>query len=113
MPVVKTLPVTVAMLEAIVDGAECSGARTDLCLARVSVIGYATSLRFNELVHISSLRTLQLKRLHVNSDPQSKTDQLRKGNKVVISWTGSKLCLVSIIEKYMGLFSVIYISPHH
>ena len=62
MPVVKTLPVTVAMLEAIVDGAECSGARTDLCLARVSVIGYAMSLHFNELVHISKLRTLQLKR---------------------------------------------------
>ena len=61
-PVVKTLPVTVAMLEAIVDGAECSGAQTDLCLARVSVIGYATSLRFNELVYISRLRTLQLKR---------------------------------------------------
>ena len=62
MPVVKTLPVAVAMLEAIVDIAECSGARTDLCLARVNVIGYATSLRFNELVHISRLRTLQLKR---------------------------------------------------
>ena len=40
--------------------------------------------------------------------PQSKTDQLRKGNKVVISQTGSKLCLVSIIEKYMALFSLIY-----
>ena len=43
--------------------------------------------------------------------PQSKIDQLRKGNKVVISQTGSKLCLVSIIEKYMALFSLIYISP--
>ena len=61
VPVVKMLPVTMAMLEAIVPS-ECSGARTDLCLARVSVIGYATSLRFNELVHISKLRTLQLKR---------------------------------------------------
>ena len=62
MPVVKTLPVTVAMLEAIVDGTECSEARTDLCLARVSVIGYAGSLHFTELVHISRLKTLQLKR---------------------------------------------------
>ena len=43
--------------------------------------------------------------------PQSKTDQLRKGNKVVISRPGSKLCLVSIIEKYIALFSLIYISP--
>ena len=49
---------TVTMLEAIVDIVECLGARIDLCLARVSVIGYATSLRFNELVHISRLRTL-------------------------------------------------------
>ena len=45
--------------------------------------------------------------------PQGKTDQLRKGNKVVISWTGSKLCLVSIIEKYMALYSLIYILSHH
>ena len=58
MPIVKTLPVTVTMLEAIADIVECLGARIDLCLARVSVIGYATSLRFNELVHISRLRTL-------------------------------------------------------
>ena len=62
VPVVKTLPVTVTMLEAIVDIAECLGAQTDLCLARVSVIGYATSLRFNKLVHISRLRILQVKR---------------------------------------------------
>ena len=62
MPVVKTLPVTVAMLEAIVDGTECSEARKDLCLVRVSVIGYAMSLHFTELVHISRLKTLQLKR---------------------------------------------------
>ena len=58
MPVVKTLPMAVAMLKAIVDGADCSGAQTDICLARVSVTGYATSLCFNELVHISRLRTL-------------------------------------------------------
>ena len=34
--------------------------------------------------------------------PQSKTDQLQKGREVVVSWTGSKLCPVSIIEKYMA-----------
>ena len=40
-PVVKKLPVTVAILEAIVDNAERSGSLADFCLATACVIGYA------------------------------------------------------------------------
>lgn len=53
-PVVKKLPVTVAMLEAIVDNAEQSGCLADLRLATACIIGYAAFLCFNELVHIKA-----------------------------------------------------------
>ena len=51
-PTVKKPPVTVAMLEAIVNNVECSRSLADLCLAMACIIGYAALLHFNELVHI-------------------------------------------------------------
>ena len=101
-PVVKKLPVTAAMLEAIVDDAERSGSLADLRLATACVIGYAAFLRFNELVHIKAV-DIKVKESFMSIQiPQSKTDQLRKGSEVVISRTGSRLCPVSILEKYMA-----------
>ena len=45
-PVVKKLPVIVAMLEAIVDDGEHSGSLVNLCLAMACVIVYAAFLHF-------------------------------------------------------------------
>ena len=106
-PVVKKLPVTVAMLEAIVDNAEHSGSLTDLRLATACVVGYAAFLRFNELVHIKAEDIKVEEGFMSIQIPQSKTDQLRKGNEVVVSRTGSKLCPVSIIERYMARADIV------
>lgn len=101
-PVVKKLPVTVSMLEAIVDNAERSESLADLRLATACIIGYAAFLRFNELVHIRA-KDIKIEEEFMSIQiPSSKTDQLRKGTEVVVSRTRSKLCPVSIIEKYMA-----------
>ena len=106
-PVVIKLPVTVAMLEAIVDNAERSGSLADLRLAKACVVGYAAFLRFNELVHIKAEDIKVEEGFMSIQIPQSKTDQLRKGNEVVVSRTGSKLCPVSIIERYMARAGIV------
>ena len=106
-PVVKKLPVTVAMLEAIVDDA---GSLANLRLATACVIGCAGVLRFNELVHIKAEDIKVEEGFMSIQIPQSKTNQLRKGSEVVVSWTGSKLCPVSIIEKYVArIVLIVYI----
>lgn len=68
-PTVKKLPVTVAMLEAIVDNTEQSGSLADLYLATACIIGYAAFLCFNELVHIRA-QDISQRRFCVYSDPQ-------------------------------------------
>ena len=106
-PVVKKLPVTVAMLEVIVDSAECSGSLADLHLATACVIGYAAFLHFNELVHIKAENIKVEEGFMSIQIPQSKTDQLCKGNEVVMSRLGSRLCPVSIIERYMARVGIV------
>ena len=65
-------------------------------------------LRFNELVHIKA-EDIKVKEGFVSIQiPQSKTDQLQKGSEVVVSWIGSKLCPVSIIEKYMARIGIVH-----
>ena len=106
-PVVKKLPVTMAMLEGIVDNAERSGSLADLRLATACVIGYAAFLRFIELVHIKA-EDIKIEEGFMSIQiPRSKTDQLRKGNEVVVSWMESKLCPVSIIERYMARAGIV------
>ena len=74
--VVRKLPVTVAMLEAIGNGAEHLGALADLCLATACVIKYAAFLCLNELVHIKT-QDITIKGDYMSIQiPQSKTDQL-------------------------------------
>ena len=51
-PVVKKEPLTVDMLERIVDDAEKSGALSGLRLATACLLGFAGFLRFDELIRL-------------------------------------------------------------
>ena len=86
------------MLAAIVDDAE---SLADWRLAATCVISYAAFLRFDELVHIRAVDVKFNDEFMSVSIPKSKTDQLRKGDQVVVASTGSKLCPVSILQKYI------------
>ena len=67
------------------------------------LLAFAAFLRFDEL---SKLRltdlTLDKDKLTIKIR-SSKTDQLRKGDEVVIARVGSDTCPVSMLEKYLSL----------
>ena len=105
-PVTKKLPVTTEMLGAIVDDAKKSGSLADWRLATACVISYAAFLRFDELVHIRAADVKFNDEFMTISIPKSKTDQLRKGDEVIVAKTSSKLCPVSILQKYMAFAGI-------
>ena len=100
-PVVKKSPVTVKMLEAIVEDAQRSGALADLRLATACLLAFAGFLRFNELVSLRPCDIVVQQELATIHIARSKTDQLRKGDEVVIARTGNPTCPVTTLERYM------------
>ena len=101
-PTAKKEPVTVYMLEAIVKDADKSGSLKDLRLATACLLAFSGFLRFSELICLRpcdfeiSQEMMRIKIL------QSKTDQLRQGDELVIARTGNLTCPVAMMEKYMG-----------
>ena len=100
-PTVKKEPVTVDMLEAIVKDADKSGSLMDLRLATACLLAFSVFLRFSELICLRpcdfeiSQEMMKIKIL------QSKTDQLRQGDELVIARTANCTCPVSMLERYM------------
>lgn len=100
-PVTKKRPVSVELLRNIVEDATKSDSLADIRLATACLLSFAGFLRFSELVN---LRPCDIKiqgtvmTLHL---PRSKTDQLRKGEELVIAKTGNITCPVSMLELYM------------
>ena len=100
-PVTKKKPVSVELLGRIVEGATRSNSLSDIRLATACLLSFAGFLRFNELVNI---RPTDIKvqdefmTLHL---PRSKTDQLRKGDELVIARTRNATCPVAMLELYM------------
>ena len=101
-PTVKKAPVTSVMLEEMVNDAGKSRSLSDLRLVTACLLSYAGFLRFNELVNI---RPCDIK---IQDDkmilyiPRSKTDQLRKGDELIIARTGNATCPVSMLESYLA-----------
>ena len=105
-PVQKKKLITVEILASIVEDAEQSGSLADLHLATACLISYAGFLRFDELIQIKAFEIQVYPSSMVISIPRSKTDQLRNGAEVVIARTGSQLCPVRLLEKYMAQASI-------
>ncbi|XP_065891826.1 integrase/recombinase xerD homolog isoform X3 [Dysidea avara] len=101
-PVVKKELLTVDMLERIVDDAEKSGALSDLRLATACLLGFAGFLRFDELIRLRPCEIKFSEEMLAIKILGSKTDQLRQGDEVVISRTGSRTCPVAMLERYMA-----------
>ena len=77
----------------------------DWRLPAACVVSYAAFLRFDKLVHIRAVDVKFYDEFMSISIPKSKTDQLRKGDEVVAR-TCSKLCPVSILQKYMAFAGI-------
>ena len=90
------------MLERIVDDAEKSGTLSDLRLATACLLEFAGFLRFDELIRLRPCEIKFSEEMLAIKIPGSKTDQLRQGDEVVISRTGSQTCPVAMLECYMA-----------
>ena len=84
---------------------------TDWQLACACVVSYAAFLRFDELVHIKAMDVKFQDDYMCIAIPKSKTDQLRKGDKVVVARAASKLCPVSILQNYMACAGILNEDP--
>ena len=99
--VCKKAPATVKMLEQMVADAKQTGTLADMHLTTACLAAFAGFPRFSELIEIQtgdiSVRhdTMVIKLLH------SKTDQLRKGDEVIIARSGRETCPVTYLEKYL------------
>ena len=101
-PVTKKEPITVEMLDAIVQDAERSGSLSDLRLATACLLGFAAFLRFDELMHLRPCDFTITNEMMKIKIVRSKTDQLRQGDEVVVARTKSSTCPVAMMEHYLS-----------
>ena len=100
-PVCKKAPATVEMLERMVVDAKLSGTLADLQLSTACLIAFAGFLRFNKLIQIKAEDISIRDDSMVLKIPKSKTDQLRKGDEVIIARSGKATCPVASLEEYL------------
>ena len=100
-PVVKKVPVTVEILERMVEDSEQSGTLSDLRLITACLLSFAGFLRFSELIHIRPCDISVREDAIVLKLPCSKTDQLRRGDEVIVARSGKATCPVTKLEDYM------------
>ena len=100
-PVVKKEPLTVEMLEMIVDNAERSGSLSNLRLATVVLLAFAGFMRFDELIETRPSDIIFSEQMITVKILKSKGDQLQQGDEVLIARTGSRICPVAMLERCM------------
>ena len=101
-PVNKKEPITVDILEKIVDlyGTNLQNV-SDLRICILCLMGFSGFFRCSELAEIR-LRNLVFTNTHVEVKlNKSKTDIYRKGSSVLIAKTGNKLCPVTWLSRYI------------
>ena len=78
----------------------------NLRLTAACLLAFAGFLRFNELVNICCCDvSIGVDMLKI-CIPQSKTDQLRKGDEVVISRSSAPTCPVKMLERYIHMAKI-------
>ena len=100
-PVSKKAPMKVDILQKMVKDAELSGTLSDLRLVTACLLSFAGFLRFDELVKLRPCEISVQDEYMTLRLPHSKTDQLRKGNEVIIARSRADTCLVGKLEQYM------------
>ena len=105
-PTVKKEPFSVDMLTVMVEDTSRHETLSNVRLTAACLLAYSGFLCFDEL---AKLRPIDLffddQKLTV-AIRQSKTDQLRQGDTVVIARTDANTCPVRMLEKYMAMGGV-------
>ena len=100
-PVVKKEPVSVGMLEAIVQDAVESGLLSDLRLATACLLSFSGFLCFSKLINLRSCYFSISQEMMTLRIVSSKTDQFRQGDELLVARTNTQTCPVSMLECYM------------
>ena len=101
-PIRKKEPMTVEMLQAMVKDADKNETLTNVRLVTACLLAFAGFLRFDELVNIRCCDLVldqKMLKIHI---PRSKTDQLRKGDEVLIARLEASTCPVRMLERYIS-----------
>jgi len=67
-----------------------------------SLLAFAGFLRFNEAIQVRARDGKFTPSMATVSIPSSKTDPYRQGSEVLMVWTHSLTCPVSMLEEYMA-----------
>jgi len=100
-PVQKKAPATVRMLEQMVDDARRSGSLADMRLTTACLVAFAGFFRFSEVIEIQTTDISVRADAMVIKIPHSKTDQLRRGDEVIIARSGKATCPVAYLESFL------------
>ena len=102
-PKVRKEPVTVEMLQAMVEAAGMEPSLTEVRLLAVCLLAFAGFLRCDELIKLRcSDISFNAEGMRV-SIKSSKTDQYRDGDEVVIARTGTPTCPVNMMTRYFDM----------
>ena len=100
-PTRKKEPITSDVLAKLVEDTNKNSTLANIRLATACLIAYAGFLRFDELVPLRPCDieiNASMAKIHIR---QSKTDQLRRGDEVLLARTGNLTCPVAMLERYM------------
>ena len=100
-PIIKKEPFTADMVKSFIEDAKKDGSLSNIRLATMCAMAFAGFLRYSEVCNIR-LCDMELNRSHLKIKiPESKLDQLRQGDEVVIARSASRYCPVLMLECYM------------
>ena len=98
-PTQKKEPITADMLKAMVQDAKDHSTLSNVRLTTACLLAFTGFLQFNGLVSICPCDLSFSDDMFKFYLPRSKTDQLGKGNEVIIARTKTQTCPVSMLER--------------
>ena len=102
-PVSKKTPFNMEILTAMSEETTRNQTLANVRLTSACLLAFAGFLRFNELHNLRpNDLTIDSEKLLIKIR-KSKTDQLRRGDEVLISRTGTITCPVAMLERYLNL----------
>ena len=105
-PVNKKDPITVDILQKVIDKFDDLNSLSNLRICCLMLLGYAGFLRFNELSNLKASNIVFFNSHVEILIESSKTDVYRQRNKVVIARTKTKLCPVTMLERYLAVANI-------
>ena len=102
-PKVRKEPVSLEMLQAMVEAAGPTPSLSDVRLLAVCFVAFAGFLRCDELIKLRCKDVSFNEQGMVINIVSSKTDQYREGASMVIACTGTPTCPVSTMQKYFSM----------